>query len=130
MNDKQFYEKYCLNCGTQRCEGIGTEWFDGCKYKWNHDSYDAATEIERLNAKIAKLEEDRIGICHKIDNRRKGKVCSQKITVDRVPPKSTYRDSNRSNWTGSKTFRMPDKESLQKLFEASRKLFDDEKTEK
>ena len=44
MNDKQFIETYCQNCGTQRCGGIGTEWFEGCKYKWNHDSYDAASE--------------------------------------------------------------------------------------
>ena len=52
MNDKQFIETYCRNCGTQRCEGIGTEWFEGCPYRWNHDSYDAATEIEQLNKKI------------------------------------------------------------------------------
>ena len=51
MNDKQFIETYCQNCGTQRCEGIGTEWFEGCKYKWNHDSYDAVAEIKRLNKK-------------------------------------------------------------------------------
>ena len=51
MNDKQFTETYCLSCGTQRCEGPGTEWFEGCKYKQNHDSYDAATEIEHLNKK-------------------------------------------------------------------------------
>lgn len=57
MNDKQFIETYCNNCGAQRCEGIGTEWFEGCKYRWNHDSYDAATEIERLNNKIMKMTE-------------------------------------------------------------------------
>ena len=33
MNDKEFIEKYCHNCGTQRCEGIGTEWFEGCRHK-------------------------------------------------------------------------------------------------
>lgn len=61
MNDKQFIEKYCHNCGTQRCEGINTEWFEGCKYRWNHDSYDAAAEIERLNAKIMKLAREMAG---------------------------------------------------------------------
>ena len=55
MNNTQFIEKYCHNCGTQRCEGIGTEWFEGCPYRWNHDSYDAATEIKRLNEKIMEL---------------------------------------------------------------------------
>ena len=57
MNDKQFIETYCNKCGSQRCEGIGTEWFEGCKYRWNHDSYDAATEIERLNDTIMKMAE-------------------------------------------------------------------------
>ena len=33
MTEKQFVETYCHNCGTQRCEGIGTEWFDGCRFK-------------------------------------------------------------------------------------------------
>ena len=51
MNDKQFIETYCQNCGTQRCEGIDTEWFEGCKYRHNHDSYDIAAEIEPLNKK-------------------------------------------------------------------------------
>ena len=61
MNDKQFIETYCQNCGTQRCGGIGTEWFEGCKYKWNHDSYDAASEIERLNNKIMTMAREKIG---------------------------------------------------------------------
>ena len=69
MNDKQFVEAYCHNCGTQRCEGIGTEWFEGCKYRWNHDSYDAATEIERLNTKIMNMAVELKGInrsrCHR-----------------------------------------------------------------
>ena len=55
MNDEQFIKKYCHSCGTQRCEGIGTEWFKGCQYRWNHDSYDAAEEIKRLNKKLMDL---------------------------------------------------------------------------
>lgn len=55
MNDEKFIETYCHNCGSQRCEGIGTEWFAGCKYKWNHDSYDSAAENERLNNKIMSI---------------------------------------------------------------------------
>ena len=30
---KKFIETYCNNCGSQRCEGVGTVWFDGCKFK-------------------------------------------------------------------------------------------------
>lgn len=33
MNEKEFREKYCNMCGSQRCEGIHTEWFEGCKHK-------------------------------------------------------------------------------------------------
>ena len=55
MTNKQFVEKYCRNCGSQRCEGIGTEWFEGCRYRWNHDDYDAATEIEKLNKQVITL---------------------------------------------------------------------------
>ena len=33
LTQEEFIQKYCYNCGTQRCEGIGTEWFDGCKFK-------------------------------------------------------------------------------------------------
>ena len=51
MNDKQFVETYCRNCGFQRCKGLGTEWFEGCRYRQNHDSYDAVTEIDKLNKK-------------------------------------------------------------------------------
>lgn len=31
--EKEFIEKYCHNCGSQRCEGIGTAWFEGCQHK-------------------------------------------------------------------------------------------------
>lgn len=33
MSEEQFTKIYCSNCGTQRCEGIYSEWFDGCKFK-------------------------------------------------------------------------------------------------
>ena len=56
MTEKQFIETYCNGCGTQRCEGIGSPWFEGCSKRWNLDGYgDAATEIERLNNKIMEL---------------------------------------------------------------------------
>ena len=33
LTTEQFTQLYCNNCGTQRCEGINSEWFDGCKFK-------------------------------------------------------------------------------------------------
>ena len=70
MTEKQFVETYCHNCGTQRCEGVGTEWFEGCKYKWSLDgreieatseihilqqkNLDLATKILRLQEQISK----------------------------------------------------------------------------
>lgn len=34
LSENEFIEKYCHNCGTQRCEGIGTPWFDGCERRF------------------------------------------------------------------------------------------------
>lgn len=33
MNKEEFVEKHCKECGSQRCEGIGTAWFDGCPFR-------------------------------------------------------------------------------------------------
>lgn len=33
LTKEEFIEEYCHNCGSQRCEGIGTVWFKGCKYR-------------------------------------------------------------------------------------------------
>lgn len=33
LTEEQFYKKHCQMCGSQRCEGIGTDWFEGCTYK-------------------------------------------------------------------------------------------------
>ena len=33
VSPEQFVETYCHNCGSQRCEGIGTDWFEGCVHK-------------------------------------------------------------------------------------------------
>ena len=29
----EFEQLYCFNCGSQRCEGIDTEWFIACQHK-------------------------------------------------------------------------------------------------
>ena len=39
LTEEEFIEKYCHSCGTQRCEGIGTEWFDGCYYRHELEGY-------------------------------------------------------------------------------------------
>ena len=39
LNEGDFIEKYCLWCGTQRCEGIGTVWFDGCLHRFELKGY-------------------------------------------------------------------------------------------
>jgi len=33
LTEEEFLKKFCYKCGSQRCEGIGTDWFDGCQYK-------------------------------------------------------------------------------------------------
>lgn len=39
ISEKEFYEKYCMMCGSQRCEGIGSEWFDGCQHRYKLEGY-------------------------------------------------------------------------------------------
>ena len=33
LSAEEFYDKFCSHCGSLRCEGIGTVWFEGCEYK-------------------------------------------------------------------------------------------------
>ena len=33
LSEDEFINKYCRKCGSQRCEGIGTESFEGCIHK-------------------------------------------------------------------------------------------------
>ena len=33
LTEDEIREKYCKMYGTQRCEGIGTDWFDGCEHR-------------------------------------------------------------------------------------------------
>lgn len=39
FNQEEFIRRFCHTCGSQRCEGIGTEWFEGCKHKHRLKSY-------------------------------------------------------------------------------------------
>lgn len=35
----EFVEHFCHRCGSQRCEGIGTPWFEECQYKEHLKDY-------------------------------------------------------------------------------------------
>ena len=45
------------------------------------------------------------------------------ITIDKVPPKSTYMDRNRSDIVISETFCAPSDEVMQELYESAAKYF-------
>ena len=66
MNKEQFIKTHCLNCGTQRCEGIDSEWFEGCSKKWDLDGMNPSAEIERLNNKILELASQMVKIREKV----------------------------------------------------------------
>ena len=36
VRKEEFIEKYCRTCGTQRCEGVDTEWAEGCVHYREH----------------------------------------------------------------------------------------------
>lgn len=55
MTEEAFIKEHCCCCGSQRCEGIGTAWFEGCVYKWDLDGMQPAKEINRLNLRVMKL---------------------------------------------------------------------------
>lgn len=46
------------------------------------------------------------------------------FTIDRVPPKSTYLDRNRSDITISETFEAPSEEVMEELYIAVRNIFE------
>ncbi len=39
ITKEEYIEKYCHNCGSQRCEGINTEWFNGCQHRYELEDY-------------------------------------------------------------------------------------------
>lgn len=44
LTSNQFIDTFCNNCGSQRCGGIGTEWFNGCRYKYYLQNEDNKNE--------------------------------------------------------------------------------------
>lgn len=45
LTEEEFYEKYCKECGTQRCGGIGTERFGRCIRRYELKGYSDNQEI-------------------------------------------------------------------------------------
>lgn len=39
ISKEDYVKKYCHNCGSQRCEGLDTDWFDGCQHKYELEGY-------------------------------------------------------------------------------------------
>lgn len=40
LTEQEFLHKYCYGCGSQRCEGMGTVWFDGCQHRHELEGYE------------------------------------------------------------------------------------------
>jgi len=47
MTLKEFEEKYCHLCGTQRCDPRDIEWLKGCKHFQELDSTDKAKILSK-----------------------------------------------------------------------------------
>ena len=45
-------------------------------------------------------------------------------TIDKIPPKSTYKDRNRSDIVASETFQPPSDDVSEKLYASARKFFE------
>ena len=48
MNIQEFYKKYCLLCGSQRCEREG-EWLEGCSHYKEECENDLRRPEERVS---------------------------------------------------------------------------------
>lgn len=71
MTKEEFIEKHCKMCGTQRCEGIDTDWFDGCHYRNELDGYEDKNEhidIEEINRMYSEYLKNTSGVqSHPVD---------------------------------------------------------------
>lgn len=43
LTKEEFIEQYCRSCGSQRCEGVDSEWFDACRKA--KDTYDELCKL-------------------------------------------------------------------------------------
>ncbi len=52
MTFEQFKETYCLMCGTQRCGGPGSKWFEGCRHREELEVETTASKITLQSNKL------------------------------------------------------------------------------
>ena len=45
LSAEEFTEKYCRQCGSQRCTDVDSIWFDGCGYKYQLNVIQNGDEI-------------------------------------------------------------------------------------
>ena len=56
MKKDEFIKTYCDFCGTQRCEGIDTEWFTGCPHRNELEDSSEELKMENENNKMNKVK--------------------------------------------------------------------------
>lgn len=99
MSEKEFANKYCGKCGTQWCEGAGTEFADGCNYYLKYvlglefytedDDKEICVKIERIVKDAnASYEENinrlqRIGLLDKSGRSREEAVKAAKEQMEK-----------------------------------------------
>lgn len=47
MTTEEFVTKFCAFCGTKRCEGVKSEWFDGCEHKKELDNTNSVNGLDK-----------------------------------------------------------------------------------
>lgn len=47
ITKEEFYKKHCCKCGSLRCEGMDSEWFNGCRHRHELENYTGVGNYER-----------------------------------------------------------------------------------
>lgn len=56
LSKDEFYKTHCAKCGSLRCEGIDSDWFDGCQHKDELKTENEFFYIDELNFPYKKAE--------------------------------------------------------------------------
>ena len=56
LSKDEFYKTHCAKCGSLRCEGIDSDWFDGCQHKDELKTENEFFYIDELNFPYKKTE--------------------------------------------------------------------------
>lgn len=102
MSEKEFANKYCGKCGTQRCEGVGTEFADGCNYYLKYvlglefyteeDDKETCVKIEHIAKDINASHEENI---NRLKEMIKGGLPKEEI-LDLLYTEDEYREAGES----------------------------------